>query len=190
MIEQRIPVYLCFSCAYGAQEITGRYIPLIAAPADTRCAECGRQQREIPPLPPRRWICDTCHIDILVPKGVKLLRTAPLGTPCDYCGEIVPSENQGIHRRERTDIVLLYNLPSDQQDIRALQFRAARHDQATRVAEWIRSHGIHAHATLTGLVRAQDAYTYRDDDGMQHYDCDWTLMDPYEADVIYEFLGY
>lgn len=141
--------------------------------------------------------CSDCVLDELIPahlcKYSKIyfdLANMPVGTSCSCCGEI--KTDQIDHQKpRRLSFIALYNdAPWPTCPDAHVRHRESRQADAEYIAAFIRTYGIEAHATLTGLVRATDGYTYRDDDGMIDYGYDYVLLDPQQPDVIYEFLGY
>lgn len=134
-------------------------------------------------------MCADCYLDRDDDtERTQTLALMPIGTACDFCNEIKPDQKLVPSAPTNWFLHLYTQRPCD--NIPNAIKREARQDKAHDVADFIESHGIPAHATLTGMVRALDGYTYRDDNNMQCFGEEWTLLDPQQADVIYEFLGY
>ena len=138
-------------------------------------------------------VCQDCIIDGGFTSATKRytdLADTQIGTLCSCCGHIKTDQIERQKPRRLSFIGLYNDAPWPTCPDSHVRTRESRQDTAEHVALFVRTHGIEAHATLTGLVRAIDGYTYRDDDGMINYGCDYVLLDPQQPDVIYEFLGY
>lgn len=140
------------------------------------------------PLP---IMCADCYLDADESDDAgrtQTLALQPIGTACDFCGDIKTDQKLVPASPANWFYHLYTQRPCD--NIPNAITREARQDKAHHVAEFISSHGMPAHATLTGMVRALDGYTYRDDNNTLCVGEEWALLDPQQADVIYEFLGY
>ena len=140
------------------------------------------------PLP---IMCADCYLDADESDDAgrtQTLALQPIGTGCDFCGDI-KTDQKLVPASPANWFYHLYTQRPCNNIPNAIT-REARQDKAHHVAEFISSHGMPAHATLTGMVRALDGYTYRDDNNTLCVGEEWALLDPQQADVIYEFLGY